>query len=136
MAKLSSEEQKALQARLKESQPKKNDSAQVLTFIQTLPDPDRSLALLLHEIILAEAPHLRPRTWYGMPAYANPDGKVVCFFQPATKFKTRYATIGFTDAANLDREELWPVAFAIVRASPQVKAQLQALIRQAIPANE
>src|SRR5207237_214441 len=83
-----------------------------LAQIAEMQEPDRAMAKRLHAIIKASAPALSPRTWYGMPAYAK-DGEVVCFFQPAQKFKTRYATLGFSDAANLDEGAMWPVAFAL-----------------------
>ena len=95
-----------------------------------LPEHDRALAERLHELVKASAPALTPRTWYGMPAYAK-DGKVVCFFQAAHKFKTRYATLGFTDAANLDDGDLWPVAFALQELTPAVEARVADLLRRA-----
>ncbi len=128
---LSPEERKALKACLQEAKQKVSTAAQLAAFIETFPEPDRSLALLWHELIATEAPHLKPRTWYGMPAYATAAGKVICFFQPASKFKTRYATLGFTEAAALDEGECWPVAFAITGTSPQVREQLRRLIRRA-----
>ena len=85
----------------------------VLAKIAKMKDPDRATAKRVHEIMKANAPGLSPRTWYGMPAYADKDGKVVCFFQPAQKFKTRYATLGFTDRAKLDEGAFWSVAFAV-----------------------
>src|SRR5919106_4517265 len=85
----------------------------VLAKIAEMPEPDRTMAERLHKIIKASAPGLSPKTWYGMPAYANKEGKVVCHFQSAQKFNTRYATLGFSDTANLDEGALWPVAFAL-----------------------
>lgn len=99
--------------------------------IAEMPEPDRTMARRLHEIITAAAPDLVPRLWYGMPAYAR-GGKVVCFFQGAQKFKTRYATLGFTDAAHLDEGEMWPTAFALTALTPAVEAQITALVRQAV----
>src|SRR5438876_8315532 len=90
---------------------KADGESDVLAKIAEMQEPDRAMAERLHAIIKASAPALWPRTWYGMPAYAK-EGKVVCFFQPAQKFKTRYATLGFSDAANLDEGAMWPVAFA------------------------
>ncbi len=92
---------------------------------------DRALAERLHALVRASAPALVPTTWYGMPAYAR-DGKVVCYFQPAGKFKTRYATVGFTDAARLDAGSWWPVAFALTELTPAVEATISALIQKAV----
>ena len=96
-----------------------------------LPQPDRALAERLHAIITASAPALSPKTWYGMPAYAK-DGKVVCFFQAADKFKSRYATFGFNDVANLDDGALWPVAFALTELTATDEARIAALVKQAV----
>jgi uncharacterized protein YdhG (YjbR/CyaY superfamily) len=90
------------------------------------------MAKRLHEIIKASAPALLPKTWYGMPAYANQDGKVVCFFQSAGKFKTRYATLGFSDAANLDDDTLWPTAFALKELTAAAEAKIGALVKKAV----
>lgn len=92
---------------------------------------DRALAERLHAIIAAHAPTLAPRTWYGMPAYAR-DGQVVCFFQPAQKFKTRYATLGFSDEANLDEGHLWPVVFALAEMTAADEARIVALVKKAV----
>src|SRR5256885_15871934 len=92
---------------------KADGESAVLAKIAEVPKPDRAIAKRLHAIIKASAPALSPKTWYGMPAYANKDGKVVCFFQSAQKFKTRYATFGFSDAANLDEGAMWPNAYAL-----------------------
>ena len=94
-------------------------------------EPDRAMARRLHAIIKASAPALSPKTWYGMPAYTR-DGKVVCFFQSAQKFKTRYATFGFSDAANLDEGALWPVAFALKELTPAEEARIGALVKKAV----
>lgn len=99
--------------------------------IAEMPEPDRTMALRLHEIITTAAPELTPRLWYGMPAYARA-GKVVCFFQGAQKFKTRYATLGFTDAAHLDEGVMWPTAFALLALTPAVEEQVAALVRRAV----
>src|SRR6059036_4380408 len=96
-----------------------------------MPEPDRTMGKRLHAIIKESAPVLSPRTWYGMPAYAK-DGKVVCFFQPAQKFKTRYATLGFSDAANLDEDALWPVAFALRELTAAEEARIGALVKKAV----
>jgi len=102
----------------------------VLAKIAEMPEPDRAMAERLHAIITAAAPALSPRTWYGMPAYAL-DGKVVCFFQSAKKFKTRYATLGFSDAANLDEDDMWPTAFALKKLTAAEEARISALVKQA-----
>lgn len=103
----------------------------VLAKIAEMSEPDRSMATRLHALILATAPTLSPKTWYGMPAYAK-DGKVLCFFQGAEKFKTRYATLGFSDVATLDHGNLWPVAFALKALTDTEAAQIAALLQQAL----
>ena len=102
----------------------------VLAKIAEMPAPDRALAERLHAIIKASAPALSPKTWYGMPAYAK-DGKVVCFFQAADKFKTRYAMFGFNDVANLDDGAMWPVTFALTELTAADEARIGALVKQA-----
>ena len=103
----------------------------VLAKIAEMPKPDRAMAERLHAIIKASAPVLSPRTWYGMPAYAK-DGKVVCFFQSGQKFKTRYATLGFSDAANLDDGDMWPNAFALTKLTAADEARIGALVKKAV----
>lgn len=103
----------------------------VLAAISAMPEADRAMARRLHEIVTASAPTLTPRTWYGMPAYANAAGKVVCFFQGASKFKARYATIGFNDAARLDDGVMWPTAFALLKLTAPTEARIVALVKQA-----
>ena len=103
----------------------------VLTKIAALPQPDRAMAERLHAIIKANAPALSPKTWYGMPAYAK-DGNVVCFFQSAQKFKTRYATLGFSDKANLDEGHMWPTAFALKELTAAEEAKIGALVKKAV----
>ena len=103
----------------------------VLAKIAEMPKSDRAMAERLHAIIKASAPALSPRTWYGMPAYAK-DGKVVCFFQSAQKFKTRYATFGFSDKANLDKGAMWPTAFALKELTAADEARIGALVRKAL----
>jgi hypothetical protein len=110
---------------------KADEERAVLAKIAEMPEPDRTMAGRLHAIITANAPSLSARLWYGMPAYAR-DGKVVCFFQAAQKFKTRYATLGFTDAANLDEGAMWPVAFALKALTAVEEAQIAALVRRAV----
>jgi len=103
----------------------------VLAAIAAMKEPDRALAKRVHAIIKANAPSLAPKTWYGMPAYAQGD-KVVCFFQSAQKFKTRYATLGFSAAAKLDDGVMWPVAFALKELSAAEEARISALLRKAL----
>ncbi|HKV75403.1 MAG TPA: DUF1801 domain-containing protein [Gemmatimonadales bacterium] len=103
----------------------------VLARINEMPEPDRVMALRLHALIKASAPGLSPRTWYGMPAYAK-DGKVLCFFQGASKFKTRYCSLGFSDTAKLDDGAMWPTAFALRELTAAEEARIRALVRQAV----
>jgi len=103
----------------------------VLAAIASMQQPDRSMATRVHALIKANAPALSPKTWYGMPAYAR-DGKVVCHFQSGQKFKTRYATIGFSDSATLDEGEMWPVAFALKKLTPAEEARIIALVKRAV----
>ena len=103
----------------------------VLAAIAAMPEPYRAMGERLHAIITASAPALSPKLWYGMPAYAK-DGKVVCFFQPAHKFKTRYATFGFNDSANLDEGALWPVAFALKELTAAEEARIGELVKKAV----
>ena len=109
---------------------KADGEGDVLAKIAELPEPDRAISERLHAIIKASAPALAPRLWYGMPAYAR-DGKVVCHFQDAQKFKTRYATLGFSDAANLDDGAIWPVAYALTELTAAVEARIGALVKKA-----
>jgi uncharacterized protein YdhG (YjbR/CyaY superfamily) len=104
----------------------------VLAKIAEMSEPDRSMANRLHAIIKSNAPTLSPKTWYGMPAYANKDGKLVCFFQSAQKFKTRYATLGFQQEANLDEGNMWPVAFALTELTAAEEAKIAALVKKAV----
>ena len=110
---------------------KAEGESDVLAKIAEMPEPDRAMAERLHAIIKASAPALSPRTWYGMPAYAK-DGNVVCFFQSAQKFKTRYATFGFSDVANLDEGAMWPVAFALKELTAAEEARIGALVKKAV----
>ncbi|MBI2010285.1 MAG: DUF1801 domain-containing protein [Candidatus Chisholmbacteria bacterium] len=103
----------------------------VLTKIAEMRGSDRAMAKRLHAIIKASAPALKPKTWYGMPAYANKDGKIICFFQAAAKFKSRYATFGFNDAANLDEGHMWPTSFAIKKLTDSEEAKIAALVKKA-----
>jgi len=110
---------------------KADEESDVLAKIAEMLEPDRALGERLHAIIKASAPALSPRLWYGMPAYAR-DGKVVCFFQSAQKFKTRYATLGFSDEANLDEGALWPVAFALKELTAAEEAMIDTLVKKAV----
>jgi uncharacterized protein YdhG (YjbR/CyaY superfamily) len=103
----------------------------VLAKIAEMPEPDRGLAKRVHAVIKASAPGLTPRTWYGMPAYAK-DDKVVCFFQSGQKFKARYATLGFQQAANLDDGEMWPTSFALKKLTPAVEEKIAKLVKKAV----
>jgi uncharacterized protein YdhG (YjbR/CyaY superfamily) len=122
------QELKAEAAAQKDKAAGEND---VLAKIDEMPEPERTLAKRLHEIIKANAPDLAPKTWYGMPAYAR-NGKVVCFFQSAQKFNTRYATLGFSDQANLDEGNLWPTTFALKELSDAEEARISALVQKAV----
>ena len=110
---------------------KADGESAVLAEIAEMPGPDRALGERLHAIIKASAPALSPRLWYGMPAYAK-DGKILCHFQDAQKFKTRYATLGFSDAANLDEGAVWPVAFAVKQLTAADEARIGALVKKAV----
>jgi len=116
---------------LKAAATKADGESAVLAKIAEMSEPDRAMGERLHAIIKASAPTLSPRLWYGMPAYAK-DGKVICFFQSAQKFNTRYATLGFSDAANLDEGALWPVAFALKELTAAEEAKIGALVKKAV----
>ena len=121
-----------LKAESRANKDKAEGESAVLAAIAAMQAPDRAMAKRLHAIIKASAPALSPKTWYGMPAYANKDGKVVCFFQTAQKFNTRYATLGFNDAANLDEGAMWPVAFALKELTATEEAKIVALVKKAV----
>jgi uncharacterized protein YdhG (YjbR/CyaY superfamily) len=126
------EERAAMKERARELKTGKADGERaVLAKIAELPEADRAMAERLHAIIKANAPALSPRTWYGQPAYAK-DGKVVCFFQPADKFNSRYATFGFNDVANLDDGAMWPTSFALTELTADDEARIGALVRKAV----
>jgi hypothetical protein len=116
---------------LKASASKADAERDVLAKIAEMPEPDRAMAERLHALIKESAPALSPRTWYGMPAYAK-DGKVVCFFQSGEKFKTRYATLGFSDKANLDKGAMWPTAFALKELTAAEERKIAALVKKAV----
>jgi len=120
-----------LKAEARADKDKAEGESAVLAAIAAMQEPDRAMARRLHTIIKASAPALLPKTWYGMPAYAK-DGKIVCFFQTAQKFNTRYATLGFNDAANLDEGALWPVAFALKALTAAEEARITALVKKAV----
>jgi uncharacterized protein YdhG (YjbR/CyaY superfamily) len=132
------EERAAMQARAKElkaeARANKNRAegeSAALAAIAEMPEPDRAMATRLHEIITASAPALAPKTWYGMPAYAQ-DGKVVCYFTPASKFNSRYATFGFNDDANLDEGVMWPTSFALKELTAAEEERISALVKKAV----
>jgi uncharacterized protein YdhG (YjbR/CyaY superfamily) len=134
------EEREAIKERAKEQKAagrrgaragKADGESDVLAKIAEMPEPDRAMAKRLHEIIKASAPALSPKTWYGMPAYAK-DGKVVCFFTSADKFKTRYATFGFNEDANLDEGTMWPTSFALKKLTAADEARIGALVKKAV----
>ncbi|MCM1567492.1 MAG: DUF1801 domain-containing protein [Dehalobacter sp.] len=134
----SAEEQAAMRERARElkaearaGKDRAAGESAVLARIAEMPEPDRSMASRLHAIILAAAPQLSPKTWYGMPAYAI-DGKVVCFFQDAHKFNSRYATLGFSDTARLDDGAMWPSTFALTALTPAVEERIAALVKKAV----
>jgi hypothetical protein len=110
---------------------KANGESDVLAKIAAMPEPDRSMATRLHKIIMDSVPALSPKTWYGMPAWAK-DGEVICFFQNAQKFKTRYATLGFSDKAKLDEGAMWPTAFALKELTAADEARIGALVKRAV----
>ena len=127
------EERAAIKERVRETKAaadKADGEGAVLAKIAEMVEPDRAMAKRLHAVIKASAPSLSPKLWYGMPAYAK-DGKVVCFFQPAQKFKTRYATLGFSDKANLDEGTMWPNAFAVTKLTAADEARIGALVKKA-----
>lgn len=133
------EERAAMKERAKElkaeARANKNRAAgesDLLAAIDAMPEAERAMAKRVHEIITANAPALSPKTWYGMPAYANQDGKIVCFFQAAAKFGTRYATLGFNDTANIDDGGMWPTAFALTKLTAAEEEKIGALVKKAV----
>jgi uncharacterized protein YdhG (YjbR/CyaY superfamily) len=132
----SEEERAAMKERAQEQKAaargsKADGESDVLAKIAEMPESDRAMAERIHAIVKASAPALSPRTWYGMPAYAK-DGKVVCFFQSAEKFKARYATFGFSDKANLDEGAMWPTSFALTQLTEAEEAKIAALVKNAV----
>jgi len=133
------EEKAAMKERAKElkaeERAKKDRAAgekDLLAKINEMPKPERAMARRLHDVITASAPDLMPKTWYGMPAYANTDGKVVCFFQAASKFNTRYATFGFQHDANLDDGNMWPTGFALKKLTAAEEKKISKLVKKAV----
>jgi hypothetical protein len=128
------EERAAMKAHAKEEKAaaeKADGEAMALAAIAAMPDPDRALGARIHELVKAASPSLLAKTWYGMPAYANSDGKVICFFQAASKFKVRYATFGFQPDARLDDGSMWPTSFALTELTPADEARITALVKRA-----
>lgn len=132
---LSAEEVAAMKETLKERKAaasKEEAEQAVVEKIAEMKEPDRSMAKRIHEIVKVSAPELMPKTWYGMPAYANADGKVICFFQAASKFNVRYATFGFQPDANLDDGNMWAASFALVKLTPADEQRIAALVKKAV----
>jgi uncharacterized protein YdhG (YjbR/CyaY superfamily) len=125
------ERAKELKAEERANKDRAAGESDLLAKIAEMPEPERTMAKRLHAIITASVPALSPKTWYGMPAYANKDGKVVCFFQAASKFNTRYATFGFQHDANLDEGDMWPVSFALKKLTAAEEARISALVKKA-----
>lgn len=125
-------EREAMRERAEELRKTKNTEADVLDKISEMTDSEAQIAIEIHHLVKKIAPELKPKTWYSMPAYANRNGKVVLFFQPATKFKARYSTLGFNDAATLDEGDFWPVTFAIKQITPTIRQQISLLIEKSI----
>jgi uncharacterized protein YdhG (YjbR/CyaY superfamily) len=131
----SAEERAAMRERareLKAEARKANAESAVLAAIDEMPGPDRTMAKRLHAIIKASAPALSPKTWYGMPAYANQEGKVVCYFTAASKFNERYATFGFNESANVDDGNMWPTSFALKELTATEEKRIAALVKKAV----
>jgi uncharacterized protein YdhG (YjbR/CyaY superfamily) len=125
------ERARELKAEARATQDREAGERDVLAKIAEMPDADRAIAERVHSIVAVNAPELSPKTWYGMPAYAR-DGKVVCFFQSADKFKSRYATLGFSDQANLDEGAMWPTAFALTELNAAGEKRIAALVKRAV----
>ena len=128
----SAEEKAAMRARAKELKAAAQGEEAITAALAEMAPGDRALGKRIHEIVKANAPSLLPKTWYGMPAWANEDGKVVCYFQDAAKFKSRYATFGFSDDANLDSGAMWPTSFALKELTAADEAKLRRLVKKAV----
>ena len=126
------ERARELKAEARANRDRAAGEADLLAKVTRMPAPDRAMATRLHAIVTATAPELLPKTWYGMPAYASADGKVVCFFQGAHRFKTRYATLGFTDASRLDEGAMWPTSFGLKTLGAAEEAKIRALVKKAV----
>jgi hypothetical protein len=126
------EEKAAMRARARELKAAEDGESAVRAALAAMSPHDRAIGKRLHALIKESAPGLSPKTWYGMPAYANKDGKVVCFFRNAGKFKERYAMFGFNDSANLDKGAMWPVAFALKELAAADEARIRALVKKAV----
>ena len=126
------ERAKELKAEARASKDRAAGEADLLAKVKEMPESDRVMAERIHAIVTAAAPQLMPKTWYGMPAYANEAGKIVCFFQAADKFKARYATFGFNEDAKLDVGEMWPTAFALTRLTKDGEAEIESLVKKAV----
>jgi uncharacterized protein YdhG (YjbR/CyaY superfamily) len=126
------ERAKELKAEERMSKNRAEGEKAVLDKIAEMPEPDRGMAERIHAIVKSTAPDLMPKTWYGMPAYANKDGKVVCFFQSAEKYESRYSTFGFNDTANLDEGVMWPTGFALKALTPAEEAKIASLVKKAV----
>lgn len=126
------ERARELKAEARASKNRADGESDLLAKIAEMPEPDRAMATQVHALVSASAPQLRPKTWYGMPAYADKDGKVVCFFQSAAKFGARYATLGFNDTANLDDGAMWATAFALKELTPADEERISALVAKAV----
>ncbi len=126
------EEKAAMRARAKELKSKEDGESAVRAALAEMSPKDRALGKRIHAIVTESAPDLVPKTWYGMPAYANKDGKVVCFFRNAGKFKERYAMFGFNDSANLDDGSIWPIAYALTELSAGDESKIRKLVKKAV----
>jgi uncharacterized protein YdhG (YjbR/CyaY superfamily) len=126
------ERARELKAQERRGRKRADGEADLVAKIAEMPESDRAMAERLHAVVKASAPELSPRTWYGMPAYANEDGKVVCYFTPASKFKERYATLGFNDKAKLDQGTMWPTSFALRRLTAAEEKKIGALVKKAV----
>jgi uncharacterized protein YdhG (YjbR/CyaY superfamily) len=126
------EEKAAMKARARELKANEDGESAVRAAIAKMSPQDRAIAKRVHELVKAAAPDLVPKTWYGMPAYANKDGKVVCFFRDAGKFKERYAMLGFNDTAKLDQGSMWPVAYALTKLTAADETKIRALVKKAV----
>ena len=128
----SAEEKAAMKARAKELKEKTDGETAVREALAKMAPKDRAIGKRIHELVKAAAPSLTPKTWYGMPAYANKDGKVVCYFRDAGKFKERYSMLGFNEAARLDSGSMWPIAYALPKLAKADEAKITKLVKQAV----